>query len=172
MWPSNNSSRSNQWYHLMSPSNLYNFCLKHFCLLGLVFEIFQCLQINRPPCIFLTEIWLRESTSHSGKRRNYWIKCRLLPICHQIACKPCSTSAVNLQSNYAHADPAWFLPPICVRFCEQALLDFWHQFVNLISNNSFSTKFVAFLLILEVDSRHLAWFTFYRLRYLGCYSWS
>jgi len=50
-WPSNDFSRLNQWHHLMSPSKPYNFCLKHFCLLRLVFEIFQCLQINRPPCI-------------------------------------------------------------------------------------------------------------------------
>jgi len=29
-WPSNNSSKSNQWYYVMSPSKPYNFCLKHF----------------------------------------------------------------------------------------------------------------------------------------------
>jgi len=38
-WASEDNPRSNQWYHLMSPFEPNNFCLKHFCLLGLVFEI-------------------------------------------------------------------------------------------------------------------------------------
>jgi len=39
MWPSDDYPRSNQWYHLMFPFEPNNFCLKHFCLLSLVFEI-------------------------------------------------------------------------------------------------------------------------------------
>ena len=35
----------------MFPSKPYNFCLKHFCLLGSVFEIFYCPSENETSCI-------------------------------------------------------------------------------------------------------------------------
>lgn len=39
----------------------------------------------------------------------------------------------------------YLFPPLksAVRFCEQALR-FWHQFVDVIDNNNFCIKFVAF----------------------------
>ena len=51
-WPSGDSSRSNQWYLLMAPSKPYNFCLKHFFLKCIVYEIFDRFHTFETPCIY------------------------------------------------------------------------------------------------------------------------
>jgi len=53
MWPSNNSSRSNQCYYLMAPSKPYNFCLKHFFLKCIVYEIFNRSGTFSHHCIYV-----------------------------------------------------------------------------------------------------------------------
>src|SRR5258705_12893570 len=41
------------WYHWMSPFETNNFHYPLFFIQCIVLEIFQCLQINGPPCIWL-----------------------------------------------------------------------------------------------------------------------
>jgi len=55
-WPSNDSSRSNQWRHLMAPFKLYNFCLKHFFLKCIVYEIFDLSGTFWTPCIIYNKM--------------------------------------------------------------------------------------------------------------------
>ena len=51
--PPPGSGGSRVWYHWIPPFVSSNFRCTHFFILCIVLEIFQCLQINRPPCIYI-----------------------------------------------------------------------------------------------------------------------
>src|SRR5258705_285567 len=44
------------WYHWMSPFETNNFHYPLCFIQCIVLEIFQCLQINRPPCIYILAV--------------------------------------------------------------------------------------------------------------------
>jgi len=77
MWPSNDSSRSNQWYHLMAPSKPYNFCRKRFSLKCLVFARKGVYGWSRTPCIYMLRRLLlltgtnRRQKKETEKNRKY-----------------------------------------------------------------------------------------------------